>query len=238
MDKRQSRSHNMKASRWFLLLDFLLISCSSGFLTPATRQISKKVPESRLVSSWQLHDANKESQDQAANAALPPSAGPPSEEDEILASIASAPTSASVATMIPQETKRVLIEELGYRRKDVEELKFDLAPVLLEKRTRCPAEGMPVSWRRPQEELEQENSMMQRLENESKYPLKLPLLGVSLILFGKGFSDALITIIKVNMDFPGASLVEEFLGIPVLLIDAICVAAGAGLGYWTWKTMK
>lgn len=80
--------------------------------------------------------------------------------------------------------------------------------------------------------------MMQRMENESKYPLKFPLLAVSLVLFGKGFSDALITLIKVNIDFPGASLTAQFQGIPVLAIDLVCVITGATLGLWTWKTMK
>jgi len=72
---------------------------------------------------------------------------------------------------------------------------------------------------------------LERLESESRYPLKFPLLCVSTILAGKGLSDALITIIKVQQGFVGASLV------PVLGIDALCVAAGVGLGVWTWRTM-
>jgi len=80
--------------------------------------------------------------------------------------------------------------------------------------------------------------MLQRLENESKYPLKFPLLGVSLVLFGKGLSDALITIIKVNIDFPGVSLADQFMGVPILAIDAVCVVVGAALASSTWKTMK
>jgi len=152
-------------------------------------------------------------------------------------------TVATVPTMISIENKRILIEELGYKRRDVDQLKFEMAPVLVEQRIPCPTTGLPASWCRSQEEfiMEQENKqarLMEKLEQESKYPFKVPLLGASLILFGKGFSDALITIIKVNMNFPGSSLVDEFLGVPVLLIDALCVAAGASLGWWTWNNMK
>mmetsp|Transcript_20117 Transcript_20117/g.40061 ORF Transcript_20117/g.40061 Transcript_20117/m.40061 type:complete len:188 (-) Transcript_20117:146-709(-) len=78
---------------------------------------------------------------------------------------------------------------------------------------------------------------LERLESESRYPLKFPLLCVSTILAGKGLSDALITIIKVQQGFVGASLTEEFIGVPVLGIDTLCVAAGVGLGVWTWRTM-
>jgi len=169
-------------------------------------------------------------------AALPPSndeSNTDNVENEILTAAAAVTTSASVATMINQESKRILIEELDYRRRDVERLKFDLVPSLIERRVRCPEDGIPNSWFRSDEEL-----MMDKLEQESKYPLKLPLIAVSLILFGKGFGDALITLIKVNIDFPGSSLVEEFMGIPVLLIDAVCTVLGASLAWWTWTNMK
>ena len=167
--------------------------------------------------------------------ALPPSSSTDdSSEEDILLSTLSSSSSSSVATMINQETKRILIEELGYRRVDVDKLRFELAGPIVEKRLRCPSEGIPDSWCRSPEDL----SMMEKLENENKYPFKIPLLGISLILFGKGFGDAFITIIKVNTNFPGATLTEEFLGIPVLLIDAICVVVGAAIGTWTWKNMK
>lgn len=175
-----------------------------------------------------------------ASASLPPAtSNDSSTENDILQSSVST-SWASVATLISQENKRILIEELGYHRRDVERLKLELALVLVEKRVPCPSEGIPETWCRPQEEIDEENSMMQRLEQESKYPLKFSLIGISLILFGKGFFDALITIIKVNIDFPGASLLmaEEFLGIPVLLIDVVCVLSGASLGWWTWKNMQ
>ncbi|CAB9530054.1 expressed unknown protein [Seminavis robusta] len=146
--------------------------------------------------------------------------------------------SSSVATMMSQENKRILIEELGYRRKDAERLRLELVSSIVEKRLKCPTEGIPEEWCRSEQELTRESRMMQRLEQESQYPLKLPLIGISLILFGKGFGDALITIIKVNMDFPGASLAEQFLGVPVLGIDMLCVVLGGALGWWTWKTMK
>jgi hypothetical protein len=180
--------------------------------------------------------AQSDSESSLEIAALPPSNADSNANDlenQILSAATGNPTSASVATMINQESKRILIEELDYRRRDVERIKFDLAPFLIERRVRCPKDGMPNSWCRSDEEL-----MMDKLEQESKYPLKLPLIGVSLILFGKGFGDALITLIKVNIDFPGASLVEEFMGIPVLLIDAVCTVLGASLAWWTWTNMK
>jgi hypothetical protein len=218
----------------FLCTPLAAASCIHAFVSPQPHQ-SQRISLQNLRQPWSLNQVEDENM-----ASLPPStnnnADPSSfVEQDILGESSK---SASVATMIPQETKRVLIEELGYRRVDVERLKFDLAPVLVERRLRCPEEGMPESWCRSQAELQQENSMMRRLENESQYPLKVPLLGISLILFGKGFSDALITIIKVNISFPGVSLADEFMGVPVLLIDVVCVTAGAALGWWTWKTMK
>ena len=81
-------------------------------------------------------------------------------------------------------------------------------------------------------------AMLDKLESENRYPLKFPLLAIGTILFGKGFGDALITLIKVNIDFPGANLREDFLGVPVLAIDSACVVAGAALASWTWNTMK
>lgn len=100
-------------------------------------------------------------------------------------------------------------------------------------------EELPDEWLLSSEEDANANAaMIKRLEDESKYPLKFPLLGISLVLFGKGLSDALITIIKVNIDFPGVSLTEQFMGVPVLAIDAVCVVVGVALASWTWKTMK
>eukprot|EP00536_Pseudo-nitzschia_multiseries_P007439 jgi/Psemu1/324756/estExt_fgenesh1_pg.C_1750038 len=148
--------------------------------------------------------------------------------------------------MITRENRRILVEELGYKRKEVDSIRIELVANIIENRIQCPLEGMPIDWIDRERELinkniQEENSssdMIKRLENESKYPLKFPLLAVSLVLFGKGFSDALITLIKVNMDFPGASLTEQFQGIPVLAIDFVCVIMGVGIGWWTWKTMK
>jgi translation initiation factor 2 gamma subunit (eIF-2gamma) len=134
--------------------------------------------------------------------------------------------------MITQEMKRILVEELGYSRKDIDAMRVELAGPIVEKRMKCPEQGMPDEW------IDQNRALASRLENESKYPLKVPLLLVSTVLFGKGMSDAVVTLIKVNMDFPGASLMEEFMGANVLGIDAVCVAAGLALGVWTWKTMQ
>eukprot|EP00979_Chaetoceros_neogracilis_P011112 scaffold2689_cov267-Chaetoceros_neogracile.AAC.8 len=210
-------------------------SCSCPLTVPPQSYQHKSAMMTRNKIG-ELLLAQSDSESSLEIAALPPSNADSNANDlknEILSAATGNPTSASVATMINQESKRILIEELDYRRRDVERIKFDLAPFLIERRVRCPKDGMPNSWCRSDEEL-----MMDKLEQESKYPLKLPLIGVSLILFGKGFGDALITLIKVNIDFPGASLVEEFMGIPVLLIDAVCTVLGASLAWWTWTNMK
>jgi ribosomal protein S18 acetylase RimI-like enzyme len=152
-------------------------------------------------------------------------------------------SSAQTIVMLTNEMKRVLIEELGYTRKNVETMRVELGQAAIEKRTRCPAEGMPESWCDQSliglDSVESSQSAMRKkLEAESKYPLKVPLLGASVVLLGKGLSDALITIIKVNSSFRGASLTEEFMGVPVLAIDFVCVVLGISLGIWTWKTMR
>lgn len=137
----------------------------------------------------------------------------------------------SLPVMISQRQRQILIEDLGYRRKDVDRLRLELVVPILEQKLSCPSDGVPVDWLRPPTQAE-------RLEQESKYPLKLPLLGIGLILFGKGFGDALITTIKVETGFPGASFGEDFLGVPVVLIDGLCVFVGAAMGLWTLRTMK
>jgi hypothetical protein len=40
------------------------------------------------------------------------------------------------------------------------------------------------------------------------------------------------------MQFKGASLTEEFMGVPVLGIDFVCLTVGVALGTWTWQNMK
>jgi GNAT superfamily N-acetyltransferase len=154
-------------------------------------------------------------------------------------------SSPQTRVMLTSEMKRILIEELGYTRKNVETMRVELGQAVIEKRTRCPAEGMPESWCDQSlvglnfDTVESSQSaMLKKLEDESKYPLKVPLLGASVVLLGKGLSDALITIIKVNSSFMGASLTEEFMGVPVLAIDFLCVVLGISLGIWTWKTMR
>jgi len=143
---------------------------------------------------------------------------------------------ATTALFINQQTKRVLIEDLGYKRAEVERLRPELAQPLVDKRAYRPSEGVPEEWMMAEEDTTR--AMLDKLESENRYPLKFPLLAVGTILFGKGFGDAAITIIKVNIDFPGATLGEEFMGVPVLVIDALCVVAGAALASWTWNTMK
>lgn len=154
------------------------------------------------------------------------------------------PSSTSVQTMLTAETKRVLIEELGYRRRDVERMRVELAGPIIEQRIRSPPgnKEMPEAWLDPDLPIASTPSndrMLQQLQSESRFPLKFPLLGISAILFGKGLSDALITLIKVNQGFPGATLTKVFVGgIPVLAIDALCVLAGASLGAWAWTAMR
>jgi hypothetical protein len=177
----------------------------------------------------------------ALGAASSSASGP--DQQDIDMPISEENTVSSQVFMITREMKRTMVEELGYKRKEVDSIRLELVANVIENRIQCPSDGMPVDWidrdRESVNKSVQENSnMMERLENESKYPLKFPLLATSLVLFGKGFSDALITLIKVNIDFPGASLTAQFQGIPVLAIDGVCVIVGMGLGLWTWKTMK
>lgn len=167
---------------------------------------------------------------------ISPAALPPSETTASVPDLGIDPASAvaSTAVMMNQNMRRVLIEELGYRRKEVDRMRVELAAPIIEKRMKCPPDGMPESWMISEEE----NSMLKKLENESKYPLKVPLLGVSLVVLGKGLSDAIITIIKVNTGFNGASFAEQFMGVPVIAIDLVCVVVGVALGTWTWRTMR
>jgi hypothetical protein len=159
-------------------------------------------------------------------------------------STTTSPTSSQTIFMLTNEMKRTLIEELGYTRKNVELMRVELGQAAIEKRTQCPPEGMPESWcdqsltGLDNNNNDSQRNMRKKLEDESKYPLKVPLLGASLVLLGKGLSDAGITIIKVNSGFRGASLTEEFMGVPVLGIDLVCIVLGISLGIWTWKTMR
>jgi hypothetical protein len=190
-----------------------------------------------LSKSNDDNGGGSESSDTLVAAALPAAASV-ADTDEINTISNIEPSTsggATTAVMISQNQKRMLVEELGYRRKDVDKLRFELASPIIEKRIRCPDTGMPREWFRSEKEL---SMMEQQLLQESKYPLKVPLLGISLILFGKGFGDALITLIKVNIDFPGASLTEQFMGVPVLAVDIICSGLGGALGAWTWNTMR
>jgi len=162
-------------------------------------------------------------------------------DDDLMSFIdgqSSSTTDGTTAIFINQQTKRVLIEELGYRRAEVERLRPELALPIVSKRLLRPQDGVPAEWLLREDETA--NAMLEKLEKEQKYPLKFPLLAVSLVLFGKGLSDALITGIKVYTNFPGADLLvkETFIGLPVLGIDLICVAVGVAIGSWTWNTMK
>jgi hypothetical protein len=125
--------------------------------------------------------------------------------------------------MMTRDMRRMLIKELGYSRKDVDVMRVELAGPIIEKTLSCPSEGVPSEWIGGSRV--EQDAMLKRLEQESKYPPKFPLLLVSGVLAGKGSSDAIITLIKVNMKFPGASLASEFMGVNILAVDAICVGA-------------
>jgi len=83
-----------------------------------------------------------------------------------------------------------------------------------------------------------QEAMKRKLRQESEYPLKFPLLGASVVIAGKGATDALVTVAKVSAGIRGASLSETFAGVPVLAIDAFCVVLGVALGVFTWRTMR
>lgn len=80
--------------------------------------------------------------------------------------------------------------------------------------------------------------MKAKLQAEAEYPLFAPLMFGSAVIGGKGLTDALLTVAKVSAGIRGASLAETFLGVPVLLIDALCVVAGISLARYTWTTMR
>ena len=217
------------------------------------QSISRKLPIALFAETSDNKDTAEEKFDdvvddqveavtmKALGAASSPASGP--DQQDVDMPINEENTVSSQVFMITREMKRTMVEELGYKRKEVDSIRLELVANVIENRILCPSEGMPVDWIDRDREsvnksVEETSTMMERLENESKYPLKFPLLAISLVLFGKGFSDALITLIKVNIDFPGASLTAQFQGIPVLAIDGVCVIAGLGLGLWTWKTMK
>ena len=80
--------------------------------------------------------------------------------------------------------------------------------------------------------------MKAKLREESRFPYKLPLLGASAVIGGKGLTDGMLTVVKVVAGIRGSTISEEFLGMPVLAIDAACAAGGIALGAWTWKTMQ
>lgn len=215
---------------------------ASGIATLRNEVNNNSIPRCGAIFVEAADDSSKDGDDDAtATTALPPATdtsddGATDKSNEIDTPTEAAPAVATAALFINQQTKRILIEELGYRRAEVERLRPELAQPLVEKRTFRPSEGMPEEWMMAEEDTTR--AMLDKLESENRYPLKFPLLAIGTILFGKGFGDALITLIKVNIDFPGANLTEEFLGVPVLAIDAACVVAGAALASWTWNTMK
>lgn len=221
-----------------------ILSCDAFTVVPTSTII---VPSSRRQSRKAQFFATADpvgDEDGAPKALVASTPKDPSDETQSLEAVATETqsdaldvdriiSSSSVAFMITREMKRVMIEELGYRRRDVDIMRPELAGPIVQKRLRCPPDGIPQDWLLPEED-----RMLEKLKEESKYPLKFPLLGVSLVLFGKGFSDAAITLIKFNMGGYGVTLSEAFFGVPVLAIDALCVALGTALGFWTLRTMQ
>ena len=218
-----------------------VVPAASGIATLRNNGVNNdSIPQCWAIFAEAAGDSSEDGDDTTATTALPPATdtshdGASDKSNEIDTPTEAAPV-ATTALFINQQTKRVLIEELGYKRAEVERLKPELAQPLVEKRTFRPPEGMPEEWMMAEEDTAR--AMLDKLESENRYPLKFPLLAVGTILFGKGFGDALITLIKVNVEFPGATRTEEFLGVPVLAIDVACVVAGAALASWTWNTMK
>lgn len=220
-----------------LLAKILLLTNTSAFTPLSTRRdfartltpetLSPKINGAPLFVASSIETENEVK-------ALPSKSSIKSIADQI-AEVEAAAEPASVAFMVTNEMKRTLIEELGFRRQEAYQIRAEIASVVIDKRLLCPTGGMPANWYRQEEE---QNQMLEKLKNESKYPLKFPLLAVSLILSGKGISDAFITVVKVNMGFKGASMTENFMGIPVLGIDFVCAVAGFGLGAWTFMNMK
>ena len=215
---------------------------ASGIATLRSNEVNNdNFPRRGAIFAEDSGDSSEDGDDATATTALPPATdtsddGATDKSNEIDTTPEAAPAVATTALFINQQTKRILVEELGYRRAEVERLRPELAQPLVEKRMFCPSEGMPDEWMMAEEDTTR--AMLDKLESENRYPLKFPLLAIGTILFGKGFGDALITLIKVNIEFPGATLTGEFLGVPVLAIDVACVVAGAALASWTWNTMK
>lgn len=214
---------------------------ASGIATLRNEVNNNSIPRCGAIFAEAAGDSSEDGDDDAtATTALPPATdtsddGAADKSNKIDTPTEAAPAVATTALFINQQTKRILVEELGYRRAEVERLRPELAQPLVEKRMFRPS-ALPEEWMMAEEDTTR--AMLDKLESENRYPLKFPLLAIGTILFGKGFGDALITLIKVNIDFPGATLTEEFLGVPVLAIDAACVVAGAALASWTWNTMK
>ena len=65
--------------------------------------------------------------------------------------------------------------------------------------------------------------MRKKLSSESDAPLRLPLLYASAVLFGKGITDSIITVLK---SVSGVS--KEPLGdhAAMFVLDAVCMVAG------------
>jgi len=205
---------------------------SSQFVFSATKDSNdsenSKLPD---LSNPKLAPSNQE---QPTNTDMSNSSNNNNEMMNLVQSKSSNSTTATTGLLINQHTKRILIEELGYKRKDVDILRPELAMSIVSKRIYRPEDGLPSEWKME----ESTSSMIQRLQAENKYPLKYPLLGISLILLLKGFGDLVITLIKVNLNFANVSLMDEFMGINILVIDIVCMIVGFAIGSLTWKTMN
>jgi hypothetical protein len=100
---------------------------------------------------------------------------------------------------------------------------------------RCPPNGvLPDEWIMSDQETT--DNRIERLDKKSNYLLKIPLLDIALGLFGKGLGDMFVALIDGNMSYAEVSSLHgvTLFGMPVILIDLVCIALGVALGTWTW----
>ena len=158
---------------------------ASGIATLRSNEVNNdNFPRRGAIFAEVSGDSSEDGDDATVTTALPPAThtsddGATDKSNEIDTPPEAAPV-ATTALFINQQTKRILVEELGYRRAEVERLRPELAQPLVEKRTFRPPE-MPEEWMMAEEDTTR--AMLDKLESENRYPLKFPLLAVGTILF-------------------------------------------------------
>ena len=160
----------MSAVKWCRVAVFLtaLIQCSQpanavsfqAAKRQASRQpqsahfplavISKQTCPSKSTFALQQSQSDESEVADKVISSLPPSSSTTTDDDDDddVANVEQIASSSTVAVMMSQETRRILIEELGYRRKDVDRMRVELAAPIVAKRLPCPETGMPDSWYR------------------------------------------------------------------------------------------